>query len=280
MLVLNQTTFVTFAVSCFPSMSRAVDVSRSSYEACVDGVCVCDSMMLRALPKQWFGRALKLCAFAVGCVIAQASSAAELFLGPYIGAGGGQSFFDMNFAGQVNSAYSGTGFTVESANLTDDKDGAWKLYGGWRFHRYGAIELGYLDFGSATTQYDVGVPQGVARRDGRYRLTGWETSLAGTLPVGDRATVFAKAGVLFSRLKYSESGTNQFDEPTSFSATNNQSRFIWGLGGSFEVWQALSGRLEWQRVEKVGETFALNESGNGRFDHVDLVTLSVQWQFR
>lgn len=124
------------------------------------------------------------------------------------------------------------------------------------------------------------MPQGVARRDGRYRLTGWETSLAGTLPVGDRATAFAKAGVLFSRLKYSESGTNQFDEPTSFSATGNQSRFTWGLGGSFEVWQALSGRLEWQRVEKVGETFDLNESGNGRFDHVDLVTLSVQWQFR
>lgn len=224
--------------------------------------------------------------FAAGCVavavaFAPASRAAEPVLGPYVGAGGGQSMFRSNLPGQIESAYAGSGLTVESASVTDDKDGAWKVYAGWRVHRYAAVELGYLDFGRATTHYDIGVPfQGIARRDGRYELTGIELSGVGILPIADRWAVFAKAGALFSRLEYDETGVNQFSEPASFSHTNRQTRFLWGLGGSFDVTDALSARLEWQRVEKPGKTFALDDSGNGRFDQVDLFSLNVQWQFR
>lgn len=218
---------------------------------------------------------------AVAMTFAPASYAAEPALGPYIGAGGGQSMFRSNLPGQIESAYAGSGFTVESASVTDDKDGAWKLYVGWRFHRFAAVELGYLDFGRATTHYDIGVPfQGVARRDGRYELTGIELSGVGILPIADRGAVFAKVGALFSRLEYDETGVNQFSEPTSFSDSTRQARFLWGLGGSFDFTDALSARLEWQRVEKPGKTFALDDSGNGQFDRVDLISLNLQWQFR
>ncbi|MEO8487175.1 MAG: outer membrane beta-barrel protein [Betaproteobacteria bacterium] len=202
-------------------------------------------------------------------------------LGFYVGAGAGESHFRSDYASQVNQAYEGTGFTVDSARVTEDQDTAWKAYAGWRFHRYGAVEVGYLDFGRATTNYQVGVPGiGSAVRDGRYRLSGVELSLVGTVPVGDRGTVFAKAGGLVSTLKYDESGVDQFGAPASFSHDNRHTLFLWGLGGAYEFVDGLSVRVEWQRAEDAGERFALTDSGNGRFEHVDLISASLQWRFR
>lgn len=209
-----------------------------------------------------------------------AAHAAEPKLGPYVGAGGGVARFDSDIPDQIRSAYAGTGFTVDSANITDNEEGAWKIYAGWRLHRYFAVEVGYLDLGEARSSYDVGVPgQGVAQRAGRYRLDGIELAALGMLPVGERATVFAKAGVLFSNLEYSESGTDQSGAPASFSHRTRQQPFLWGVGGSWQFTEALSARLEWQRVEDVGRNFALTDSGNGKFSHVDVIGLNLQWQF-
>ena len=207
--------------------------------------------------------------------------AKEPALGFYVGGGIGQSGFRGDYARQVDDAYAGTGLTVDAASVTDDKDTAWKAYAGWRFHPYGAIEAAWLDFGEARTHYAIGVPaQGVATRDGRYRLSGAEVSALAIVPIGDRATLYAKAGALFSRLEYDESGADQFGTPASFSHTSRDTRFLWGLGGSFELAESLSMRVEWQRAEDVGERFALTDSGNGRFDHVDMATIALSWRFR
>ena len=126
----------------------------------------------------------------------------------------------------------------------------------------------------ARTHYEIGVPNigpAVARRPLpalRCRALGASASCRSATA----ATVFAKAGALFSQLEYDESGANQFGEPASFSHTNRQTLFLWGLGGTFEIVDSLPLRVEWQRAEDVGERFALTDSGNGRFEHVDLVT--------
>jgi len=164
-------------------------------------------------------------------IAAAPAIAKEPALGFYVGAGAGVSSFRGDYASQVDQAYAGTGFTVDAATVTDDRDTAWKVYAGWRFHPYGAIEAAWLDFGEARTHYAIGVPNiGAATRDGRYRLSGAEVSALGIVPLGDRATVYAKAGALFSQLKYDESGLNQFGEPGSFSHTNRETKFLWGLG--------------------------------------------------
>ena len=207
--------------------------------------------------------------------------AKEPALGFYVGGGFGQSNFRSDYASQVNHAYEGTGLTVDAASVTDNNDTAWKAYAGWRFHPYGAIEAAWVDFGEARTRYEIGVPnQGVAARDGRYRLSGAELSALGIVPIGDRATVYAKVGALFSRFEYDESGTDQFGAPASFSHSNRETKLLWGLGGSFEIVESLSMRIEWQRAEDVGERFALTDSGNGRFEHVDMATIALQWRFR
>jgi hypothetical protein len=207
--------------------------------------------------------------------------AKEPALGFYVGGGAGQSNFRGDYASQVNDAYAGTGYTVVAASVTDDKDTAWKAYAGWRFHAYGAIEAAWLDFGEARAHYEIGVPaQGVATRDARYRLSGAEISALGIVPIGDRATLYAKAGALFSRFKYDESGVDPFGAPASFSHSSRDTQLLWGLGGSFEIVDSLSVRVEWQRAEDVGERFALTDSGNGRFQHVDMATIALSWRFR
>lgn len=221
-----------------------------------------------------------IAAFALGCA-ASISHAAEPELGGYVGGGAGLSSFHSDFAAQVNNAYDGSGFTVVNAQMTDDRGTGWKVFAGWRFHRYAAVEVGYVDFGKATTHYEIGDPGvGTAVRDGRYELSGVEVSFLGVLPVGEQVTLFAKVGGLASKLKYSESGVDQFGTPASFAADDNQVVFLYGLGAGVNFTDALSARIEWQRVTNVGERFALTATGNGEFDHVDLVSASLIWRFR
>lgn len=209
------------------------------------------------------------------------AAAKEPATGFYVGGGLGLATYSIDYASQISNAYEGSGFTVDAAHLTDRRDTAWKLYGGWRFHPYFAVEAGYVDLGKATAYYEIGVPNiGPATRDARYRLDGVEVAALAIAPVGSVGTVFAKAGAMFTHLKYDESGTNQFGEPASFSHTDRKTRFTWGIGGTAVLAEQLSLRFDWQRVEDVGQTFALTESGNGRFDHVDYAGVALQWRFR
>lgn len=218
---------------------------------------------------------------ALACLAPAVTLAQAPVPGVYVGGGIGRSDYRIDFGAQVSRAYEGTGFTVDTAQMTDRRDTAWKVYGGWRFHPYGAVEVGYVDFGRASAHYQVGVPGiGTATRDARYRVAGVDLSALGVMPVGARATVFARAGAMFTRLEYDESGANPFGEPASFSHTDRDTHFTWGLGGTYALTDALSVRVEWQRVEDVGEPFALTESGNGRFEHLDWAGVALQWRFR
>jgi OOP family OmpA-OmpF porin len=198
----------------------------------------------------------------------------------YIGAGAGGSFYDGGFGAQVRAAYAGTPFTIAAADLTDDSDTAFRVFGGWRFARYGAVELGYVDVGRARGHYTVvDVSLHPNFRDTRHDVSGAQLSLVGLLPVGDRATLHAKLGVLAARVKYAESGFDGRGDPHSFGASDTQARLAWGAGAAWRFTDRLSARADWDRYEGVGRRFALDASGNGRFDHVDMVTASLVFAF-
>ncbi|HEY8250508.1 MAG TPA: outer membrane beta-barrel protein, partial [Burkholderiales bacterium] len=61
----------------------------------------------------------------IAMLAAAPALAKEPALGFYVGGGVGQSNFRSDYASQVNHAYEGTGFTVDVANVTDNKDTAW-----------------------------------------------------------------------------------------------------------------------------------------------------------
>lgn len=200
--------------------------------------------------------------------------------GFYVGLGGGVTHYGIDYANQVQDAYDGTRFGVTSAGTDRTNGGTFRVMGGYRFNRYFGVEASYLDLGSATAHYTVDDGGGPNSRDGKYKLSGFNISAVGTWPINDQFSALAKLGVFASTLKYSENGSDARGQPYSFSAPNDrQTKFSYGLGAAYRLTDSVSVRADWDRVDGIGNTFALTNDGNGRFDHVDIFTLSAIYRF-
>ena len=200
--------------------------------------------------------------------------------GFYASAGVGGSWYDGSFGSQVRSAYAGTPFTITAADTTDDSGTALRVFGGYRFARHVAVELGYVDLGSARGHYTVvDVSLRPNFRDTEHEVAGAQLSLVGLMPVGDRFTLHGKVGVLGARVRYAERGFDGRGDPYAFNASDTRARFAWGAGTSWRFADRFSLRVDWDRYEGIGRRFALDASGNGRFDHVDTLAASVVFDF-
>ena len=205
--------------------------------------------------------------------------------GFYIGIGVGQSRYNIDFANQVSQAYGSTVFTVTSATMDRTHDTASRIFGGYQFSPHIAVEGGWQDFGSATGNYALrNTSNGdTFQRQAEWGLSGFNATLVGMIPFAERFTINGKVGAFFSRLEYSESTmavAGLRTTVTSFNApNNNQVLFTWGAGGSYRFADQWSVRLDWDRIENVGDTFALTDTGNGKFDHVDVWSVNLVWKF-
>ncbi len=91
--------------------------------------------------------------------------------------------------------------SVGSAELSEDFDGfdvdtsstAYRLTVGWRFSDYLAVEAGYHNFGDFDQTFDIsGTPIDVSLKADGFTFGG-----VGSLPLGDRFALFARAGAFF-----------------------------------------------------------------------------------
>ena len=208
--------------------------------------------------------------------------AAPPVTGFYAGAGAGQSRYNIDFASQVHGAYDGTAFAVTSASMDRKHDTAWRIFGGYQFMPYVAVEGGWQDLGSAKGDYALRNTQNgeTFSRQAEWDLSGFNATLVGIYPFAERFAVTGKVGAFFSKLEFSETTTDANGARSTFNGPDDdQVRLTWGVGGSYRITDNLSARLDWDRIEKVGQQFALNEEGNGRFRHVDLWSLNLIWKF-
>ncbi len=95
--------------------------------------------------------------------------------------------------------YAGGG--IGSAELSEDFDGftidtdstAFRIFGGWRFNDYFAVEGGYQDFGDFEQQIDVnGTPVTAS-----LSADGFTLGVAGSLPIGERFSVMGRFGMFY-----------------------------------------------------------------------------------
>jgi hypothetical protein len=98
--------------------------------------------------------------------------------GFYLGAG----------AGRFNVEIDDVGDVPDTIGSFDADDTTFKVFAGWRFNPYLAVELDYLDLGNPEDEID-------GRRAGAD-INGFAPYVIGTLPVGP-VELFAKAGYLF-----------------------------------------------------------------------------------
>src|SRR5262245_43570426 len=112
--------------------------------------------------------------------------------GLYLGAALGQSSYREACAdfGRAAGA-AGTSFNCQR------EDTAGKVFGGWRFNRYLAAEISYLDYGVAKATSVV--PGVQASATTKVKAAG--LSALGSVPLGERLALLGRLGLLETRIR-------------------------------------------------------------------------------
>lgn len=220
----------------------------------------------------------------VAAVALMATSAQAADTGIYVGAGLGQVDYADNLSQQIQAAYpGGTNYTHQSSALTDDADSAYKLFAGYRFLPWLGVELAWQDLGEATSNYvlrsQVPLTNATATVDGKYQLDGASLSVFGEWAFTPNFSGLIRVGAFRAGLEYSENGIDGRGTPYTFRHKNNSTQTTVGLGLNWRMTPAWDLRLDVDRYFDIGERFSLNETGNGRFDHVDMVSLNLAYRF-
>jgi OmpA-OmpF porin, OOP family len=209
-------------------------------------------------------------------VLARGAHAAEpAATGFYFGAGAGAATHDVGNGGAQGAILVAIGFGIEmvprTTLATDDDSTGWRGLAGYRFNRYFAAELEYLDFGTSeiheTYVFDPGFPFPgplTIEQDFMTDVSGPAVSALGKLPLGERFELFARAGMLFADSKVRMA---QRLRPTS--VTYSDRVLIGGVGLDWRFADRWSARLEYQHSKDIEANLDIGES------HVELLSLGV-----
>lgn len=167
----------------------------------------------------------------------------DLTLAPYVGAGIGKSQADI---------------TCPALTSCDDKDTAYKLYGGLEVNEFLSMEFGYVDLGKSTYSGAVS-----GKRDTR----GMSVQIVGTYALSPKFTLLGKGG--FGILHTEVDGT----VVASNSEADTDLEWSLGLGAQYNFTKKVGMRVEWERYFNVGDATTTGEAD------VDLITAGVVFKF-
>jgi OOP family OmpA-OmpF porin len=132
----------------------------------------------------------------------------------------------------------------------DGSDLAYKVYGGYRFNRYFALEAGYTDLGKNTATAGDSITE--------VKPRGITTHVVGSWPFAERWSALGRLGLIYGDTKV-----------TGTAGTRNEkgTEFAWGVGLQFDFTHEVAVRLEWERFRFGSES------------DVDAITLGVVARF-
>jgi hypothetical protein len=136
---------------------------------------------------------------------------------------------------------------------SSQQDTAGKVFAGWRFLRYLAAELSYIDYGEVKAQGAVGG----ARVTATSSVKAAGISALGILPLGERISVFGRLGLLQSKTHTQSAGA-------ASAGNHGETELHVGIGGMAQLGRGWALRLEFER---------LNDT------RIDLSSLGVQHLF-
>ena len=211
-----------------------------------------------------YGRAFIL--FARACLSLVVDTAIADDAAWYVGAG----------YGRLASGYRAADFDDGSISDTrvDDTDTAWKLFGGYRFNRYLAVEGGYADLqnnpdkkttfagvSDGTGSHFVSLPDGPVSVD-IDDVTGFFAAAVGTYSLTDRFGLTGKVGVVCWEAKQIT-----LDLGRRETILDGMDALI-GVGAEYQFDSCIAIRGEAERYFDMGDT------------DQDVVTLSVLYRFQ
>ena len=133
-----------------------------------------------------------------------------------------------------------------------DSDNATKLFAGWKFNQFFALQGDFVDFGESSGFVSTSA-------QGTSDVQGMSASVVGTLPLGP-IELFARAGMMFYEVDLNLTGGRVIDESGEDP--------VWGVGLGFDVLDdRLNLRLEYEEID-------IQE-----LDEADALWLNAAWKF-
>lgn len=132
-----------------------------------------------------------------------------------------------------------------------DGDNARKIFMGWHFNRFFAVQGDFVDFGESSGFISPSA-------SGTSDLRGFAPSVVGTLPIGP-IELFARVGMIFYDVDLNLGGGRVIDE--------SGEDLVWSAGIGLDVRDKLNIRLEYEEID-VEE-----------LDEADSLWLTFAWKF-
>jgi OOP family OmpA-OmpF porin len=181
-----------------------------------------------------------------------------------VGAGRSQSKIDDE---RINAALIGAG--ASSATIThDQRDAAYKVFGGYQFNPYLGMEAGYFNLGEFGFKSTTTSPIGTL--DGRIKLDGVNLDLVGTLPVNDQLSLLGRVGMIKARARDNFTTTGGLSVTNPNPETTKQS-YKAGFGFAYKFSQSMTLRGELER-------YRINDAVGNKGD-INTATLSLVFPF-
>jgi len=165
---------------------------------------------------------------------------------------------------------------VDAVSSLDDSDTGFGLAVGYQVNENFATELAYVDLGETSYTAEGTVTDGLADYPASFGLrqtaAGPVFSLLGIVPIGERFSVFARAGLALMSVDADVDVTID-GVADSAKASTDRSNGVYGLGGEFSMSNRFGIRLEWNRYASVG-----SEDITGDTD-IDLISIGLRYNF-
>jgi OOP family OmpA-OmpF porin len=165
---------------------------------------------------------------------------------------------------------------VDAVSSLDDSDTGFGLAVGYQVNENFATELAYVDLGETSYTAEGTVTDGLADYPASFGLSqtaaGPVFSLLGIVPIGERFSVFARAGLALMSVDADVDVTID-GVADSAKASTDRSNGVYGLGGEFSMSNRFGIRLEWNRYASVG-----SEDITGDTD-IDLISIGLRYNF-
>ena len=196
----------------------------------------------------------------------------------YIGAGLGEDY--ASIPQQTIDAYNSLLFSslgaTSSAIDTDNRSTGAKLFVGYRFNRYFAVEGGYAPLGTSSANMSfykgspILTPAGTFSLE--YEMTAAYIDAVGSLPLNEKWSLIGRVGAAYGRTNVSVSGSPLTVVLSSSQASKSTVRAKFGAGVDYNLNPAFTVRAEW-------ELYQLPDPLSSEFFDVNAATLSLLYRF-
>jgi OOP family OmpA-OmpF porin len=192
-------------------------------------------------------------------------SAAAVAVSPLASAQSASPYYLGGGLGQTTNKYNTTDFSAGAgvSESKDQKDTAWKMFGGYRFNQNWAAELGYTNLGKFT----YGNSAATGSFTETYKTSSWTGAAVGTMPLMNGFSLLGKAGLAYNVAKGSISGSGAFGAgATAFNPTGTKRKtdLLLGVGLNYDFSPQVGMRLEYEDFGKFGTAIpTTGASANG-----------------